>query len=41
MMQITFDRSHKTQPAWSPDGNTVAFTVWNYDIHFWLLRPNK
>ena len=39
--QLTFDRSHKTQPAWSPDGQTVAFTLWNYDVHFWLLRPGS
>jgi Tol biopolymer transport system component len=37
--QLTFDQSHKTQPAWSPDGKTVVFTVWNYDARFWLLRP--
>jgi Tol biopolymer transport system component len=37
--QLTFDRSQKTQPAWSPDGKTILFTVWNYDAHFWLLRP--
>jgi Tol biopolymer transport system component len=35
---ITTDRSNKTQPAWSPDGRQLAFTVWNYDAQFWRLR---
>jgi Tol biopolymer transport system component len=36
--QITRDPSHKTQPAWSPDGARLAFTVWSYTSTFWLLR---
>jgi Tol biopolymer transport system component len=35
---VTIDRSNKTQPAWSPDGGRLAFTVWNYDAQFWRLR---
>jgi Tol biopolymer transport system component len=34
-VQVTTDRSNKTQPAWSPDGRQLAFTVWNYDAQFW------
>jgi Tol biopolymer transport system component len=34
-VQITNDPSNKTQPAWSPDGTRVAFTVWSYDATFW------
>jgi len=34
-VQVTADRSNKTQPAWSPDGRQLAFTVWNYDAQFW------
>jgi Tol biopolymer transport system component len=35
--QLTFDRTHKTQPTWSPDGRRVAFTVWSYEAQFWTL----
>ena len=34
---VTLDASHKTQPAWSPDGTRIAFTVWSYDAQFWTL----
>jgi TolB protein len=34
-IRVTSDPSHKTQPAWSPDGRSIAFTVWNYDAQFW------
>lgn len=36
--QVTTDRSNKTQPAWSPDGRRLAFTVWNYDAQFFRMR---
>jgi Tol biopolymer transport system component len=32
---VTTDPSHKTQPAWSPDGRRIAFTVWDYESQFW------
>jgi Tol biopolymer transport system component len=35
---VTTDRSNKTQPAWSPDGGRLAFTVWSYDAQFWRMR---
>jgi Tol biopolymer transport system component len=35
---VTSDPSNKTQPAWSPDGRRIAFTVWSYDVQFWR-RP--
>jgi Tol biopolymer transport system component len=38
-VQVTTDPSNKTQPAWSPDGQRIAFTVWNYDAQFWRLEP--
>jgi Tol biopolymer transport system component len=37
--QLTFDRSHKSQPAWSPDGRRIAVTVWEYHVQFWMLKP--
>jgi Tol biopolymer transport system component len=39
---ITSDPSNKTQPAYSPDGSRVAFTVISYQVHFWeaLLADN-
>jgi Tol biopolymer transport system component len=37
-VQVTTDRTNKTQPAWSPDGRAIAFTVWNYDAQFWRYR---
>jgi Tol biopolymer transport system component len=36
--QITRDPSNKTQPAWSPDGSRLAYTVWDYTSTFWVLR---
>ena len=38
LAQVTSDPSHKTQPAWSPDGRQIAFTVWSYDAQFWKTR---
>ena len=37
-VQLTTDPSHKTQPAFSPDGARVAFTVWSYDATFWSFN---
>jgi Tol biopolymer transport system component len=35
VVQLTNDPSNKTQPAFSPDGTRIAFTVWSYDATFW------
>jgi Tol biopolymer transport system component len=37
--QLTFDRSHKTQPSYAPNGKEIAFTVFVYESQFWLLAP--
>ena len=37
--QLTFDPTNKTQPAYSPDGRRLAFTVFTYVVQFWLLEP--
>lgn len=37
--QLTFDPSNKTQPSYSPDGKTVAFVVWTYEVQFWVQKP--
>lgn len=37
--QVTSDPTHKTQPAWSPLGDRIAFTVFSYRAHFWRIQP--
>jgi Tol biopolymer transport system component len=37
-VQITSGPSEKSQPAWSPDGSRIAFTVWSYEAAFWTLK---
>jgi Tol biopolymer transport system component len=37
-IQLTTDPSNKTQPAFSPDGARVAFTVWSYDAMFYSFN---
>ena len=39
--QVTSDPNHKTQPSLSPDGARVAFTIWRYDVQFWILRADE
>ena len=39
--QVTTDPNHKTQPAFSPDGTRLAFTIWKYDVQFWMLRAEQ
>lgn len=33
--QLTFDPTQKTQPAYSPLGDQIAFAVFSYKAHFW------
>jgi Tol biopolymer transport system component len=35
--QLTFDPVHKSQPAWSPDGQRLAFTAWSYTASIWRI----
>ena len=37
-VQLTTDLSNKTQPAFSPDGGRIAFTIWSYDATFYSFR---
>ena len=39
--QVTSDPNHKTQPSFSPDGARLAFTIWRYDVQFWMLRADE
>ena len=39
--QVTTDPNHKTQPAFSPDGTRLAFTIWRYDVQFWMLPVER
>lgn len=37
-VQLTTDPSNKTQPAFSPEGVRIAFTIWSYDATFWSFK---
>lgn len=37
--QLTFDPTDKTQPSVSHDGKSIAFTVFSYQMQFWLIEP--
>ena len=37
--QVTFDPTDKTHPSYAPDGQQIAFTVFSYKAHFWLMDP--
>ncbi len=36
--QLTFVPTDKTQPAYSPDGEWIAFTAFHYSVQFWTTR---
>jgi Tol biopolymer transport system component len=38
--QLTTDPNHKTQPSFSPNGARLAFTIWRYEVQFWMLRAD-
>lgn len=37
--QVTIDPTDKTQPSVSHDGASIAFTVFSYQMQFWLVDP--
>ena len=37
--QLTFDPTDKAHPAYSPQGDRIAFTLFNYEAIFWLIEP--
>ncbi len=37
--QVTTDPTDKTQPSVSHDGSAIAFTVFSYQMQFWLVDP--
>lgn len=39
--QLTFDPTDKTQPSYSPDGKWLAFSVFSFKVHFWLLQDSN
>jgi len=39
--QLTTDPTNKTQPAWSPDGGRIAFTVWSYKARIFTTPPDR
>lgn len=38
---LTSDTTDKTQPSVSPDGRTIAFTIWRYQARFYTIRPGR
>jgi Tol biopolymer transport system component len=37
--QLTSDPTDKAHPAYSPQGDRIAFTLFNYEAIFWLIEP--
>jgi Tol biopolymer transport system component len=37
--QLTFDPTDKAHPAYSPQGDRIALTIFNYEAIFWLIEP--
>lgn len=37
--QLTFDATDKTHPSFSPTDDIISFTVFNYQVIFWMLNP--
>ncbi len=36
--RLTTSPAADTDPAWSPDGSRLAYTVWSYTSTFWMIR---